>query len=113
MDYQVPVEAIGVREHPSARDPRPSTAFTVHDDGRLPQVCIAVSGRAARAIMFVLGKRGAASSMCETIAASTSSFASRCFWPLHATTAGEWMSTNPEAERYSTMVWVDTQLHAA
>jgi hypothetical protein len=37
--------------------------------------------------MFVLGKRGAASSMCKTIAASTSSFASRCFWPLHATTA--------------------------
>ena len=37
--------------------------------------------------MFVLGKRGAASSMCKTIAASTSSFASRCFWPLHATMA--------------------------
>ena len=32
---------------------------------------------------------------------------------LHATTAGEWMSTNPEAERYSTMVWVDTVLHVA
>ena len=37
--------------------------------------------------MCVLDKRGAASSMCETIAASTPSFASRCFWPLHATTA--------------------------
>ena len=57
--------------------------------------------------MFVLGKRGAASLMCEAIAASTSSFASRCFWPLHA---GRWVGADkPGAERYSTLVRVDTQ----
>ncbi len=61
--------------------------------------------------MFVLGKRGAASSMCESIAASTSSFASRCFWPLHGNHGRErWVSTTPEAERYSTLVRVDAQL---
>ena len=62
--------------------------------------------------MFVLGKRGAASLMCEAIAASTSSFASRCFWPLHATPADEWVPQNRKRNGriYSTLVRVDTQL---
>ena len=38
MDYLAPVVAMGVRKHPSARDPPPSTAFTVDDDGPAPSV---------------------------------------------------------------------------
>ncbi len=47
MDCQVPVEAMGVREHPSARDPPASTAFTVDDDGACHK-CASLSAAARR-----------------------------------------------------------------
>ena len=102
-----------------------ATSDTVEDDGAYPKCasqCLpaaakrgAVSGCAARAEleMLVIGKRGAVSSGYEPIAAAASSLASRCAWPLSGSARnhgrGGWASTKPEAERYSTLVRVDTQ----
>jgi hypothetical protein len=61
--------------------------------------------------MFLVGKRGAASAMCGSIVASTPSFAKQMLLaPARQPRLGGWVATNTEAERYSTLVRVDTHL---
>jgi hypothetical protein len=58
--------------------------------------------------MFVLGKHGAASSMCKDYRGIDVVVRQQMLL-APAQPAGGWVPTKPEAERYSTLLRVDTQ----